>query len=173
MGEADAAWKQRENDLLGYLDSEIKRYTKFARRSRIAGRTISIIALICSVLAPVTVVSGAQGGGLSLAALSISQNTLTAASVVLTILLGLVDGLRRTFRFEQSWAGAMTALIAIERAREGYLDNQVGKTVGSEPWVANLVNLRKSTESVAQAETKQFFEVVLNEDKSGVRTNVS
>jgi hypothetical protein len=154
----EAAWSERHTKLLEHADKETARYQDFAERSRVAARALNVISLFASVLAPVAVVSSA--GGLS--AFHIPDNTIKAIAVSLTIILGLTEGARRIFRFEQRWAGAMVAWLEIEKNKEVYLDNQVAKPIGSDEWVANLAKLRQGIEAATNSETTEFFRTVLS-----------
>jgi hypothetical protein len=151
-------WQSREDDLIKHINEEIERYKGFSERSRVAGRSLSVCSLVCSVLAPVAVVS--QGGNNGLAALGFNESHIAAVAVILTILLAFLEGLRRTFRFEQRWAEGLLAWVAIEREREIYLDSQIDKAVGSDDWIKNLTSLRQAVDRAISVETSAFFEPI-------------
>ncbi len=150
MADFEAAWTDREKDLLLQIDNEIARYWGYAERTRRIARTMSVISLFCSVLAPVTVISSAS----NLSALSISQPVMAALSVLLTVLLAFVEGLRRIFGFDQRWAGAITALASVKNQKGRYLE-----------WTSNLLATRLAVETAAHGETSEYFKNVLSQAK--------
>lgn len=106
-------WKEREGALLKSIDVSISYYTRRARTARIWYRVVGVVILICVVIAPVAVVTGVENKGLS--AFGIPASAVTAIAVASTILMGLAEGLQRTFQFEQRW-------ITCIKAREGPLE---------------------------------------------------
>jgi hypothetical protein len=161
MTDTRTEWADREKALLLQISDEVERYWSYAEKTRRIARATSVISLFCSVLAPVTVVSSAA----NLSALNISQPTMIGLSVVLTVLLAFVEGLRRIFSFELRWAGAIAALASVKNQRERYLDSQVGKEIGSEEWKANFFATRLAVETAAHVETSEYFKNVLNQSK--------
>lgn len=73
--------------------------------------------MFCSVVAPVTAISSTS----NLSARGVSPPNMIALSVLLTVSLGLVEGLRRIFGLDERWFGAMTAMVAIKSQKERVL----------------------------------------------------
>jgi hypothetical protein len=161
MTELEAAWAEREKDLIEKINGEIARYWNYSTSTRKIARAMSVTSLFCSVLAPVTVISSAS----NLSAFGVSQIAMTELSVLLTVLLGFVEGLRRIFGFDQRWFGAMTAMVAVKNQKEHYLDSQIGKTIGSDEWKDTLLSTRAAVEAAAAGEMSGFFKNLLSGPK--------
>jgi uncharacterized protein DUF4231 len=149
-------WLDREKHLLADLDSQVEWYQTNSTAARRWHRGLGVIVLLCAVLAPVTVVSSTGSAAGSL----INPSILTAISVVITLIIALAEGLRRNFRYEERWTACSTSRDQLKWLKEDYLDQQVGKPVGSDPWVETLLKTRRDIQAVVMNETKQFFDVV-------------
>jgi len=157
-------WLDREKQLLADIDSHVEWYQANSTAARRWHRSLGVIVLICAVLAPVTVVSSTGSAPGS----PINPYILSAISVVLTLIIALAEGLRRNFRFEERWTACSTSRDQLKWLKEGYLDQQVGKPVGSDPWVENVLKTRREAQAVVMNETKQFFDVIRQDgSKSG------
>ncbi|NKB56729.1 MAG: hypothetical protein GKS00_10370 [Alphaproteobacteria bacterium] len=55
-------WHSREKELLEEIEERIKFYVFWCERNRIGQRVSSLVVLVCSVLAPISVVSGSELG---------------------------------------------------------------------------------------------------------------
>ena len=189
MSNAAEQWVLREKQILQAFDEAEKWACRHARWNRIAHRVTSIIVLICAVLAPVLVVSSGQGSnrqesrfndqafkdqtpkdqtpkdqtgiGKTLAVFDVDPLYLSQLAVALTLILGLTEGVRRLFHFEQRWAAGYRLRQGLHDAREGYLDSQIGKDVGSDGWITNYKELRNKSVELENADTGRFFESVL------------
>jgi hypothetical protein len=157
MTELEAAWAGREKDLMEIIDGEISRYWNYSTATRWKARTASVIALFCYVLAPVTVVSSAS----NLSVFGMLAPDLAKLSLVLSVLFGFVEGVRRIFGFDQRWVGAMMAMVSVKSQKERYLDSQIGKAIGSEEWKDNLLRTRAAVEAAATGEMSDFFKNML------------
>jgi hypothetical protein len=155
-------WLEREKRLMERANKHIARYKRIAVRSRQCARAISVVTLVCSLLAPVAVVAtaGASGGLFGL-----SQTVAVETALVLTLILAFSEGLRRSFRFEQRWSAAVVAGFTIEKIREIYLDNQAEHILGSDSWIRSLVAFRDEMDAVAHSEAQEFFQTVLSREK--------
>ncbi|MGJ5019723.1 SLATT domain-containing protein [Bradyrhizobium oligotrophicum] len=162
MADVQSEWSQREQDLLRRIEEDILRYLAYSQKSRLLGRALSVISLFCSVVAPVTVISSAS----NLTSIGMSNSGMAAASVILTVLLGLIEGLRRIFGYEQRWVSSMTSAIALKSERDRYLDDRIGKEIGSEEWKQAFLHLREGVDAIVARETSEFFRNVLSAPKS-------
>jgi fumarate reductase subunit D len=115
-----ADWNARENEHIKMIDKELKWYRRHATWNRIAHRVASIVVLVCSVLAPITVVSGDETF-ISIFRYHIDKVHL---SLLVTLTLALAEGMRRLFHFEQQWATSNRVERALLDARSTYLDRR-------------------------------------------------
>ena len=136
-------WLDREKQLLAHIDSHVEWYQANSTAARRWHRSLGLIVLICAVLAPVTVVSSTGSATGSL----INPSILSAISVVITLIIALAEGLRRNFRHEERWIACSTSRDQLKWLKEGYLDQQVGKPVGSDLWVENFFKTRRRSTS--------------------------
>jgi hypothetical protein len=156
-------WREREKQFIADLDDNVVWYQKNSTTARQWHRGLGLVVLICAVLAPVTVVSGVGSSSSSL----IPATVLNVASVVITLAIAFAEGLRRNYRFEERWTAFSTSRDQLKRLREDYLDSQVGKDVGSDPWIENLLKARKDKNAVVASETQGFFEVMREAGNKG------
>jgi hypothetical protein len=154
---AEDDWLKREKELLDAIDLHVSRYKRLSRRSRNAERSLSLIALICTSVLPVTVVSTAA----NLTAFGIPTSVVAGVSVALTIVVSIVEGLRRYLSANRVWASSTVARVTLDRVRGAYLDSQIGLTVGSPEWQANYRNFRSEMENAVTGEMTQFFDTLL------------
>jgi hypothetical protein len=159
--EVESAWQERNNGLLAFIDKEADRYRDLSEYSRIYYRTLDLVSIVCSVLAPVAVVSSANG----LTAFGIGDQYVRGIAVILTILIGLTESIRRTFRHEQRWARAMVTLVTLKKDKQLYIDAQIGKSIGSEEWIQNYKSLYQSVDMATHTEMTAFFEAVFEAEK--------
>ena len=90
---------EREASLLEEIRNTRHYYSRSAREARLFHNAITIIVLIGSVIAPIAVVSstGTQAG---FALFGINEKFIAQTAVVVTVILSLCEGLRRSFQFD-------------------------------------------------------------------------
>lgn len=161
-------WKERQDSLIEEIERTRKYYKSRGRSARYAHRALSIIVLVGSILAPVTVAPGAAtAAGTNLTVLGISQPTLASFSLITTIVVALAEGLRRMFRFDESWSNCWLTGEAIRQATERYRDATVGAPAGTAEWKTALQNLRREYDEAVAKESVNYFDVVRSVSAKG------
>lgn len=155
------AWNGREVQALARIDEAVKYFTKMERRNRYGARILAFTVLICAVLAPVTVASSGKNAPITL--LGITEDNVSRLALVVTMLLALSEGLRRTFRFEQRYGTCLVSLEELEYLRETYVDSQLDKPVGSADWLKNLTDLREKTRGYLRKDSEEFAQTIKGE----------
>jgi hypothetical protein len=158
-----ATWHRRHEKLIDELNGHIVWYKTHAETNRAFHIALSVIVLFLAVIAPLTIVSasGAIGtttsGGNTLAAFGLSSSSMAQISLVLTIVLGVTEGLRRFFRFEHKWHSFYTSWLTLRHLREAYKDAQARVTGGTEQWWNNYASARTAMQSRVENETQGYF----------------
>jgi fumarate reductase subunit D len=151
--------------MLKRLEQELAWYIKWTSINRLSQRTLSIIVLVCAVLAPITVSSGSEGG---LMVFGLSKDAISKIALIVTLTLALAEGLRRIFHLEARYVTCINAREALYRIRDNYLDEQVGKEVGSEEWIKNLAGARKAMDELLMSDIREFSELVKGQTPKAV-----
>lgn len=152
--DSQAKFKDREVKLLDEIQKSVDYYVRYGRSAQRWQRSTAVAVMILSTFAPLLVASSTTtvGGNLGLPA-----GTVSIAAFVVTLLLALLEGVRRIFRFEQRWMACYMAKQVLKREREKYRFARIGLDVGSDAWKANFAELRKAYDEVTGSETKDFF----------------
>jgi hypothetical protein len=147
---------ERETALLGNMRETRHYYTKSARRARLFHNAISMVVLFGSVVAPIAVVSstGAQQG---LALFSLNEKFIAQVAVVITIILALCEGLRRSFQFDFRWMTCVQAREQLRQLSDAYLDEKVRFGRDDAERHRKLEELRQKTYEVRAQEEAGFF----------------
>jgi hypothetical protein len=177
MGQTDEleTCRRREERFLTKLNNNIAWYKLNAEKNRVWHHALSVIVIFLGVLAPLTVVgaSGAIGaasaGTQNLTLLGVSTQTLAIISLFITLVLGIVEGLRRHFKFEQRWHSFYTSWLTLIHLREAYRDAQARVALCSKEWWDNYERARKAMESWVENETKAYFDAALSGPKGSPR----
>ena len=149
-------WLRRETKLLEEIASALEYYSRHTKRYQFWQRATSVSVMVLSTLAPLVV----AGSGVAEGTFGLSRDNLSVAGVIITLILALIEGVRRIFRFEQRWATCYQVKSTIKREREGYRYQRIGLAVGSEEWKLNLAALRKAFDIATGQETQAFFAAV-------------
>jgi len=152
---AVSEWLRRETKLMEEIASAIEYYSKHAKRNQFWQRATSVSVMILSTLAPLVVAGSGIADGTFW-----SRDELNVAAVTITMILALIEGVRRIFRFEQRWATCYQVKSTVKRERESYRYQRIGLAVGSEEWKTNLATLRKAFDTATGQETQAFFAAV-------------
>ena len=154
-------WAARARALLEEMNGRLAFYAYWAEVNRKGQRITSLLIVVCSVLAPVTVISTPEVG-LGIFGLGVAATK--ALSLIFTITVALSEGVRRVFRFEHRWAVCANCRETIKRQRDKFIDQQIGKQVGSEEWIANLTTTRNAFDDVVMWHLQDFAYVLAGND---------
>jgi hypothetical protein len=146
----------REAGLLEEIRATRHYYSKSAREARLFHSVIMIVVLIGSVIAPVAVVSstGAQAG---LALFGINERLIAQIAVMVTLILALCEGLRRSFQFDLRWMTCVQAREQLRQLCDAYLDGKVGFARNNAERRKRLEELRQKTYEIRSQEESGFF----------------
>ena len=108
-------WLRRETKLLEEIASALEYYSRHTKRYQFWQRATSVSVMVLSTLAPLVV----AGSGVAEGTFGLSRDNLSVAGVIITLILALIEGVRRIFRFEQRWATCYQVKSTIKREREG------------------------------------------------------
>jgi hypothetical protein len=150
-------WLAREKHLIKWLDGRIKFYSIWAEFNRYGQRLTSLVILVCAVLAPVAVTSKSGAG---LGVFDLKEATIGRIALIVTLLIGVSEGLRRLFRFDRRWLICANCREELLEAKEEYLDSQIGIAIGSEEWVKHLQETRAKLINVVSVHLKDFAEML-------------
>jgi Protein of unknown function (DUF4231) len=151
----EEAWRHREAkivDAINTVADENYRVSTVYKRWHLS---CSVIVMVCAVLAPLFIASSRTTN------FTIQSDSLNIISLSLTVILGITEGLRRIFRFEQRWYAYYSASNALVQTRERYLDNTVEHVPGSEKWKEEFFSLHKEVQVIFNEQNKLFFQGVL------------
>lgn len=158
QGTVEEQWAVREEKLLAKISETLSYYRARGEAARICHRISGIVVLIGSILAPVTVASGASGGTLNV--LGVPAPVMAGAALIITLVVAFAEGLRRIFRFDQRWGSCFQTRDGIWRAREIYRETIIGHPVASEEWKKAYLTLKNTFLELTQVETTAFFDTV-------------
>ncbi|CUX19452.1 DUF4231 domain-containing protein [Agrobacterium deltaense] len=144
-------YRFREKKLLDEIQRSVEYYVRYGQIAQKWQRITAMLVMVLSTFAPLLVV----GSTTSLPVLS--EEVVSFAAFLVTLLLALLEGTRRIFRFEQRWMACYMAKQTLKREREKYRFARIGLVVGSDVWKANLADLRRVYDEVTGSETKEFF----------------
>ena len=150
-------YRTEEHDVLARLQRSIRYYSTRIKLSRAGHYTVGSITLVCSVLAPMAVIT-TVGKPSDLLLFGISNETIAQLAVVLTLLLGLTEGVRRLFRFSERWMTCFTTRAKLNELMQVYKLSQIPVAVGTEKWIKNLIELRKNVRVAEIEEEGGFFD---------------
>jgi hypothetical protein len=147
---------EREVDLLDEIRKTRHYYTKSAREARLFHNAITIIVLVGSVIAPIAVVSstGTQAG---LGLFGINEKFIAQTAVVVTVILSLCEGLRRSFQFDMRWTTCVQAREQLRQLCDIYLDGKVGFARDDAERHKKLEELRQKMYEIRAQEEAGFF----------------
>jgi hypothetical protein len=157
----EANWASKEADFLKRVDESINWYRDYSAQARQLHYLFSYISLTCAVLAPLFVVSSAAGTGADLRNLGLPSTWFAYISIILTVIIAFVEGLRRILRPNEKWAGRYTTARQLEILRDEYSIIQIGNSVGDERWRSNFSTFRERANHVLNEELSQFFDKVM------------
>jgi hypothetical protein len=149
-------WEKREIKLLNQLESTISYYIACSNVNRFFHRILGSISLVCAVFSPIFVVSAT--GKSTEVVLGMSAATTGTIALVLSIIVALVEGLRRMYRPEERWSTCWTTMENLKAAREEFFDRRIGYSRGSIEWLAAYGALRNALTRETGTETRRFFE---------------
>jgi hypothetical protein len=152
--EHNKAWAQREEKITSQLDNTIAWYSSRMRRNLYAQRIVSVIVMLCGVFAPVLV------AGSNLKILGLENETIQICAFFLTIVLAILEGLKRIFRFEQRWSAYFWARNDLKKMRDMYRIEKIGKEVGSDAWVANFRKLVEEYYAITDKESRDLLDSI-------------
>jgi hypothetical protein len=150
-------FKEREDKLLSLVEGSVEYYVKYGRTAQRYQRCTAVLVMVLSTLAPLLV---AGSSSTWVKDLGLPDKSIAVAAFVVTLLLSLIEGVRRIFRFEQRWISCYTAKETLKREREKYRFARIGLEIGSDAWKSNFAELRKAYDDVIGGETKEFFAAV-------------
>lgn len=153
--------KHRENQFVDQVTDTIAWYSHHMKRNWYTHRTISVFVMIGSVFTPMLV------AGSSLTIFGISDNFIRGAAIISTILLSILEGLRRIFRFEQRWSTCFWARNDLKKLRDQYRVAQIGEEIGSDVWLKNLQRLKDKYYAITEKESRDFLESAMGEAPNG------
>ena len=146
---------EREFSLLEDISDTRHYYSKCARQARLFHSSISMVALIGSVIAPIAVVSstGAQEG---LALFGIGEKVIAQLAVITTIILALCEGLRRSFQFDIRWMTCVQAREQLRQLCDEYLDQKIAFVGDNIERHKRLEALRQKTYEIGLRRKRDF-----------------
>lgn len=150
-------FKEREAKLLDQISGSIEYYVKYGKTAQLWQRYTATLVMVLSTFAPLLVAGSASTLSRDL---GLPDGSVAVAAFAVTLLLSLVEGIRRIFRFEQRWIACYTAKETLKRERERYRFARIGLEIGSDAWKSNFAELRKAYDDVTGSETKEFFAAV-------------
>jgi hypothetical protein len=146
---------EREANVLEDIRQTRHYYSKSAREARLLHSTISVIVLVCSVIAPVAVVSSTGSAGLAL--FGVGEKVVAQVAVIVTIILALCEGVRRSFQFDMRWMTCVQAREQLRQLCDTYLDGKVGILGDDAERHRRLEELRRKTYEIRAQEEAGFF----------------
>lgn len=158
-------WRAREQKLVEQVTSTISWYSKHMRRNLYAQRVVSVAVMILSVFAPLFVV------GSNFEVFGIDPNIIKASAIITTVLLSLLEGMKRIFRFDHRWSACFWARNDLKKAREQYRIKQIGQAVGSALWVENLLKLTSAYYDITDKESRDLLQSVIGEGSKNGSTS--
>ena len=147
---------ERETELLEKIRETRHYYSKSARRAQLFHSMISILVLLGSVIAPIAVVSS-TGGQEGLALFGINEKLIAKVAVIITIILALCEGLRRSFQFDMRWMTCVQAREQLRQLCDAYLDAKVLFASDDVERHKRLEELRQKTYEIRAQEEAGFF----------------
>jgi Protein of unknown function (DUF4231) len=147
---------EREADLLEEIRKTRHYYSKSAREARFFHDAIGIVVLVGSVIAPIAVVSSA-GTQVGLALFGINEKFVAQIAVIVTVILSLCEGLRRSFQFDMRWTTCVQAREQLRQLCDVYLDGKVEFARDSAERHKRLEELRQKTYEIRAQEESGFF----------------
>jgi len=166
MTQTNEQWAAREKELVDELDGRIKFYVHWCEVNRKWQRATAIAALVCSILAPISVISKP---GFGIGIFGLGEDAIRGIALILTLILGLTEGLRRIFRFEHRWHVCALCREKLLQLRALYLDNQIGVEIGSDDWTKNLSSARKRLTEIVNDHVEDFAKML--KEAEGSRLN--
>jgi hypothetical protein len=160
-------WTAREQKLVEQVTSTIAWYSKHMRRNWYAQRAVSVTVMILSVFAPLFVI------GSDFEVFGIDPNVIKASAIITTVLLALLEGMKRIFRFDHRWSACFWARNDLKKAREQYRIKQIGQAVGSATWVENLLKLTSTYYDITDKESRDLLQSVIGEGSKNGSTSPS
>lgn len=147
---------EREADLLEEIRKTRHYYSKSAREARLFHDAIGIIVLVGSVIAPIAVVSS-TGTQVGLALFGINEKFIAQIAVIVTVILSLCEGLRRSFQFDMRWTTCVQAREQLRQLCDVYLDGKVEFARDGAERHKRLEELRQKTYEIRAQEESGFF----------------
>jgi hypothetical protein len=147
---------EREANLLNDIRETRHYYSKSAREARLFHSVITIIVLFGSVVAPIAVVSS-TGTHAGLALFGIDEKLIAQIAVIVTVILSLCEGLRRSFQFDMRWMTCVQAREQLRQLCDFYLDRKVEFARDDAERHKRLEELRQKTYEIRAQEESGFF----------------
>lgn len=154
------SYDQQEDRLLRIISESLDYYRDEISKAGKWHRRLAISTMVLSLLAPVFVASSA-----SAEILKIPGAALAAIGVLLTLAIGVIEGVKQIYKFGDQWSSAYAAKLAIRRARDAYRFNRIGLVPGDDAWKENYRTLLAAYESASNAQTQNFFETLQPPEK--------
>jgi fumarate reductase subunit D len=150
-------YKAEEKLVLDRLEKSIGYYRNRVKYARAGHYMVGLTTLICSVLAPMAVITTA-GKPSDLSVFGISNEIIARLAVVLTLILGLTEGIRRLFKYSERWMTCFRSQAKLGELLQLYRLSQIPLAVGAEAWIKNLDDLQKNIRAVETEEEGGFFD---------------
>lgn len=160
-------WLKRETKLFAEIDNSV---TYYAGRAKVALRSHRLISIAVVVVGPMAPVAVAASTAKDAILFSMPSGFYSGLAIVLTVLLAILDGVRRIFRFDRRWTSCNLAKVDLRRARETYLRKRIGLTVGDAAWQSNLGELREAYEAATGKELQGFVADIVAASRPQGRT---
>ncbi len=160
-------WWLHEQKLVNQVTSTISWYSRQMRRNLYAQRLSSVAAMVLGVFAPLFVV------GSNFEVFGIDPNFIKASAIITTVLLALLEGMNRIFRFDHRWSACFSARSDLKKAREHYRIMQIGQAVGGPTWVENLETLKSAFFDITDKEGRDLLQSVIGEGSKNGSTSPS
>jgi len=157
-------FKQREGKIFGRYEAAIKEYRNLGRWYLRRHRVISVALLVSAVLSPVLIASNNDLFGLPEA----QGIWLTRGAVVLSLVVALLEGIRRIFKYDDRATAAYHAQRDLVLARERYRMYKLrNPDLTPERFAAFEAFWRTYYEDVYARETSGWTATFRNEEPTG------
>ncbi|MCJ9695144.1 DUF4231 domain-containing protein [Rhizobium sp. PRIMUS64] len=150
----NSAWIAEQERLIDVVESTIDYYQNVTDRTRVTQRTFVIATMVLGIIAPI-LVAGARPDGAGL--FGVPPVTINSIAIVITVLLSIMEGLRRIFRHEQRWISCHIALMALETALGRFRYLIVNVPPGADAWKLAMSDLRTEFENITVREREVFY----------------
>lgn len=150
----NSAWVAEQERLIDVVQSTIDYYQNATDRTRVTQRVFVVATMVLGIIAPILVAAARpDGAGL----FGFPPVKINSIAIVVTVLLSIMEGLRRIFRHEQRWISCHIALMALETALGRFRYLIVNVPPGTDAWKLAMSDLRTEFENITVREREVFY----------------